>query len=154
MRQSLSIAAHCIATPTAFCIGAIIVTPPSASSPRGEVLSTGYSRELEGNTHAEECAIKKYTEENGNTAFALRERTASIYTTMEPCSVRLSGNTPCVDSILSCGFIGKVYVGVEEPTDFVVCEGVAKLRRAGIEVFVVVEEGLSEDCLKEARRGH
>lgn len=118
------------------------------------MLSTGYSRELEGNTHAEECAIKKYTEENGNTAFALRERTASIYTTMEPCSVRLSGNTPCVDSILSCGFIGKVYVGVEEPTDFVVCEGVAKLRRAGIEVFVVVEEGLSEDCLKEARRGH
>ena len=63
-----------------------------------------------------------------------------MYTTMEPCSIRLSGNLPCCQSILStlrrpepssgskagAGVgvrITRVYVGAMEPENFVQCEG-------------------------------
>ena len=50
--------------------------------------------------------------------------------------------------------LGKVYMGVEEPKDFVECEGTRKLKASGAEVWVVEDDGLREACLKEARRGH
>ena len=73
---------------------------------------------------------------------------ASIYTTLEPCSVRKSGSRPCADRIIEAGF-ARVYVGVLEPGDFVVCEGTQRLLDAGIEVVLV--EGLEEECLSVAR---
>lgn len=165
MSLALEEAKKCIATPTAFCVGCIITSAPTTSFPKGRILSTGYSRELEGNTHAEECAIAKYLSPLPSTSnestITEEERvvrtkelqSARIYTTMEPCSLRLSGNIPCVDRVISLNF-AEVYMGVEEPGDFVVCEGVKKMRTKGIQVFVVEEEGLREDCLNEARRGH
>lgn len=170
MRLALEEAKKCKATPTAFCVGCIITTIPTLLFPKGEILSTGYSRELEGNTHAEECAISKFlttlsilsSPSSSATVEELDQeiqskltalKSARIYTTMEPCSLRLSGNTPCVDRVIELEF-NSVYMGVEEPGDFVICEGVRKLREKGIEVFVVVQDGLREDCLREARRGH
>lgn len=165
MRLALGEAQKCIATPTAFCVGCIITSAPTPSFPQGKTLSTGYSRELEGNTHAEECAISKFLSpisSNSNEPTITEEekskrvielQSARIYTTMEPCSLRLSGNVPCVDRVIELNF-DQVYMGVEEPGDFVVCEGVKKMRAKGIQVFVVEEDGLREDCLKEARRGH
>lgn len=129
--------------PSAFCVGAVLVSSES------EVLATGYSRELPGNTHAEACAIDKYLAQPDADESKLRG--AAIYTTMEPCSVRLSGNIPCVERILQAG-ISKVYLGVEEPIDFVVCEGTRMLTEKGVEVFVVRGEGLQEKCLIAARR--
>lgn len=41
--------------------------------------------------------------------------------------------------------------GVEEPPDFVQCEGVKILQQGGVDVLRV--SGLEEDCLKAARRG-
>lgn len=76
-----------------------------------------------------------------------------MYTTMEPCSLRLSGNMPCVQRVLQTG-ITKVYIGVQEPTDFVECEGTRLLRDCGRQVWVVEAPGLAEECLYEARRGH
>ena len=110
MEMAIAEADKCGPTTTAFSVGAVIVNGT-------EVLSTGYSRERPGNTHAEQCALEKYFEKTG-------ERTVPpgsiIYTTMEPCSLRLSGNEPCVQRILGLnGNISTVFVGVMEPDTFV-----------------------------------
>jgi pyrimidine deaminase RibD-like protein len=56
-----------------------------------------------------------------------------MYTTMEPCSKRVSGNSPCVARILATRDYGnsragckviRVYVGAMEPSNFVNCEGI------------------------------
>ncbi|KAM0753898.1 cytidine deaminase-like protein [Meredithblackwellia eburnea MCA 4105] len=156
MNLALEQARKCTPTPTAFCVGAVIVAPPSPEgvnpSYTARILATGYSRELPGNTHAEACAIDKLLAQEPVRGPALLQGSA-IYTTMEPCSVRLSGNTPCVDRCIQAK-IAYVYMGVEEPTDFVECEGIRKLKDSGAAVFVVESEGLREECLREARRGH
>ncbi|KAF8534557.1 cytidine deaminase-like protein, partial [Trichophaea hybrida] len=140
LRHALSLAHQCIPTATAFCVGAVIV------SPTGEVLSTGFSRELPGNTHAEQCALDKLL-------LATPPEGSIMYTTMEPCSERLSGNRPCLYRILETGGIDTVVVGVKEPTTFIkenVCERV--LREKGI-VYLHVS-GLEREILEVAERGH
>ncbi|KAK4703809.1 hypothetical protein P7C70_g2405, partial [Phenoliferia sp. Uapishka_3] len=151
LELALSEAEKCTATPTAFCVGCVIVSHATSTSP-SVLLSTGYSRELPGNTHAEANAIDKLFASDPTRAASLLKG-ASIYTTMEPCSVRLSGNKPCVERCIEMGF-ANVYMGVEEPNDFVACQGTRKLRECGADVWVVVREGLREACLAEARRGH
>jgi pyrimidine deaminase RibD-like protein len=138
MLVALNEARKATPVPSAFCVGAVIVDPST-----GKVLSTGYSRELPGNTHAEACALDKLPP----TALEAVDG-ADMYTTMEPCSVRLSGNTPCVTRILGAG-IKRVYVGVEEPKDFVLCEGTRLLREKGVEVINVSD--YAEACLDVAR---
>ncbi|CAG8589762.1 17987_t:CDS:2, partial [Acaulospora morrowiae] len=115
----------------AYCVGAVIVKD-------SKILATGYSRELPGNTHAEECALQKI-EDPTQLAGSI------IYTTMEPCSKRLSGKKPCVERILESG-LKRVVLGVKEPDVFVKCEGIDILRKREIEVVVL--EGLEEECLK------
>lgn len=140
MELALAEAGKCTPTPSAFCVGAVLV---SASDGSYQLLSTGYSRELEGNTHAEACAIDKLEDVD-------QLKDADIYTTMEPCSVRLSGNTTCCERLLAVG-VKRVFLGTREPDEFVVCEGIAKLRQAGVEVITVA--GFEERCLEAARRG-
>jgi len=144
MTLALEQAEQCIPAPTAFCVGAVISSPESS-----EVLSTGYSRELEGNTHAEANAIDKLLNQQKDTQDKLQG--SDIYTTMEPCSVRLSGNVDCTKRILQAG-IKRVFLGTVEPDDFVKCEGVQLLKDAGVEVYTV--PGFAERCLEVARRGH
>ncbi|GAA5872521.1 hypothetical protein JCM3774_006842 [Rhodotorula dairenensis] len=162
MRQALEQARKSIPIETAFCVGAVIVSSPTHPTSPATVLATGYSRELPGNTHAEQCALDKLHHpravgsesdplEDGQGRLLLEG--ASIYTTMEPCSKRLSGNVPCVQRILETG-ISTVYIGVEEPKDFVECEGTRLLHQAGRRVFVVVDPsdpGLGQACLQVAR---
>lgn len=139
MELALSEAKKCEPSPTAFCVGCVI------TNEQGDVISTGYSRELPGNTHAEQCALDKLDP-------SVDLSSARLYSTMEPCSVRLSGNKPCADRILDTE-IKHVFVGVLEPKDFVECEGVHKLAKAGVAVEVVESGDLGERCLREARRG-
>lgn len=148
MELALKEAAKCTPSPTAFCVGAIIVKTTSTSHP--DPLSTGFSRELEGNTHAEQCAIDKLVAGKGEASAKETLQGADMYTTMEPCSVRLSGNKPCTDRILECG-ITRVFLGTMEPDEFVKCEGVRLLQDKGVEVYNV--PGFAEKCLLEARRG-
>ncbi|GAA5911745.1 hypothetical protein JCM8208_005586 [Rhodotorula glutinis] len=167
MRLALAEARKSVHTPTAFCVGAVVVSAPHHPTRPLDVLATGYSRELEGNTHAEQCALDKValsaspprapsstsTISSSSSPLDSLLDGASIYTTMEPCSTRLSGNTPCVQRVLASP-IQRVYVGVLEPSDFVECEGVRLLREAGREVFVVVDPedpGLGDECLRVAR---
>ncbi|EIN07298.1 diaminohydroxyphosphoribosylamino-pyrimidine deaminase, partial [Punctularia strigosozonata HHB-11173 SS5] len=162
IRLALKEARKCTPTKTAFCVGCIITIryPPEADA--STILSTGYSRELPGNTHAEANALAKaraMTSDAIQSLFPTHPSLtvdellagADVYTTLEPCSVRTSGLAPCADALIAAN-IRRCIIGVGEPEDFVVCEGARKLRDAGIEVVWL--KGLEEECLKEARRGH
>ena len=173
MRLAIAQAHLCTPTHSAYSVGAILVQhtnttnqpsllPPTAPSAEriGEqyrVAATGYSRELGDKTHAEECAFVKH-----NTATTPVSPTSTpttdaphafpplvgrftLYTTMEPCSVRLSGRTACVTHCLVV-HVGRVVVGVEEPKVFVSdCQGMRLLREGGVEVRRL--EGLEAECL-------
>lgn len=140
MELALEEAKKCEGTETAFSVGAVLVKD-------GEVLSTGYSRELPGNTHAEQCALEKYFAKHNTKD--VPEGTV-IYTTMEPCSERLSGNEPCVQRILkSC--IKTVFVGVLEPDTFVANNtGKQLLTEANVEYIHI--PGYEEECLAAATK--
>jgi pyrimidine deaminase RibD-like protein len=168
LHLALEEAKKCEPTPTAFCIGCVITIDwPLGLGAQNEenvvttVVSTGFSRELEGNTHAEANALAKLRglsnnelakllPEVGDVDVADLLRHADVYTTMEPCSVRTSGLAPCADALIVAG-VKRCLIGVAEPTDFVVCEGTQRLRDAGIVVEYIV--GLEDECLTVARRG-
>jgi pyrimidine deaminase RibD-like protein len=144
LRLALEQAKKCTPTSTAFCVGCVITDPQTH-----KVLATGYSRELPGNTHAEECALRKLAESRR------QYEGLDMYTTMEPCSERLSGNKPCADRILEAnGLIGRVVLGVREPDDFVKCVGANKLRENGIMVVHNTDAELERECLRIAKLGH
>lgn len=126
-----------------------------------QILSTGYTLELPGNTHAEQCCLDKYcatkeipVEEIGN---VLPTNTV-LYTTMEPCDRRASCNVPCTERILRTksginGGIKTVYLGVKEPEIFVgVNTGRTKLQEGGITCIHVT--GLEDAILAVATAGH
>ncbi|KAI9604636.1 hypothetical protein KEM48_002391 [Puccinia striiformis f. sp. tritici PST-130] len=94
MRKAIALARQCKPIPTAFCVGCLMTKTGTS-----EVISEGYSRELEGNTHAEQCAIMKILNQLSSPNIPTY-MDIDLYTTMEPCSVRLSGNKPCTDLIL------------------------------------------------------
>ncbi|CAE6456383.1 unnamed protein product [Rhizoctonia solani] len=163
MRLALEEAAKCEPIPTAFCVGCVITVPTLGTdgTMAQKILATGYSRELTGNTHAEANALAKAhnlagTEEllqafgHGAEPSSLL-RLADVYTTLEPCSVRLSGLAPCADALVSAG-VRNCIIGVKEPADFVQCEGTKKLQDAGINVIWL--DDLEAECLTMARRGH
>ncbi|KAJ2371815.1 hypothetical protein H4S02_009419 [Coemansia sp. RSA 2611] len=119
---------------TAFNVGSLLVNGR-------QIIATGYSRELPGNTHAAQCALAK----SKATQQAHLVQGAVLYSTMEPCSFRLSGNVPCSTHIIDAG-IRQVVIGVKEPTTFSSCQGVARLLEAGIEVIHL--KLLEEECLR------
>ena len=164
MKIALDEANKCIPTPTAFCVGCVIVVPVrSETGVEGKaVLSTGYSRELEGNTHAEANALAKARDltpvelekffpegipSDGGVGGLLEK--ADVYTTLEPCSIRTSGLPACADALVGVR-VRRCYIGVAEPDDFVICEGADKLKKSGVEVVWL--KGLERECLDTARR--
>jgi len=116
----------------------------------GEVLSTGHSRELEGNTHAEQCALEKYFEKSGKREVPLG---TELFTTMEPCSFRLSGNLPCVQRILQTPGIKTCFVGVVEPDVFVKDNTSYKILTDSDIAYVHIP-GYEDECLEIAKKGH
>jgi len=132
----------------------------SSSSPSGLILADGYSRQIPGNTHAEANALTNFQSRllqlhSSAEGRALPSKEAILsdtdcYATMEPCSVRTSGGPSCALELVKAGVRG-VWLGVEEPPDFVQCQGVNILLEGGVKVGRVA--GLEEDCLKAARRG-
>lgn len=106
---------------TAYSVGAIIVH-------NGEEIATGYSRETDPHVHAEESALRKLGDDP-------RLRSATIYSTLEPCSERRSSPHPCTQLILAAG-IPRVVIGYREPAMLVQnCVGVEQLESAGVEVI-------------------
>jgi pyrimidine deaminase RibD-like protein len=157
MRLALDQAQESPPKPSNFRVGALLVDADT-----GAIISRGYTLECEGNTHAEQCCLLKLAREiycsEERVGEALPPNTV-IYTTMEPCNLRLSGNLPCVDRIIRTRgkngeqAIKKVYLGVKEPEKFVgENEGRKKLEGHGIECIHV--PGLEERILSVAIAGH
>ena len=90
----------------------------------------GYSLETGDSVHAEEVALAKAEQ------LAIEVTGATLYSSLEPYSVRLSGKRSCTSRIIAAG-IRKVVFAMREPPTFVTCEGLAQLRAAGIEVVEI-----------------
>lgn len=156
MRLALQQAKKSPPKPSNFRVGAVLLDTAS-----NQILATGFTLELAGNTHAEQCCLQKYADSQGVPGERVGEvlpEESILYTTMEPCNFRASGNLPCVDRIIQTQTGGKkgirkVYVGVKEPDKFVgENQGRAKLEAHGIESIPV--PGFEDEILKIATAGH
>lgn len=121
LQQAIDLSYSCPPSPTAFSVGAIII------SGEGDVLATGYSRETSPHDHAEEVALTKLPPDDP------RLHSAIIYTSLEPCSKRASRPRTCTELILAAG-IPRVVLAWREPAIFVDCEGAELLAAAGVDV--------------------
>lgn len=168
MRLALSLATKSPCLATNYRVGALIVNSSS-----GEIVATGYTLELPGNTHAEECCLLKLSvslaSSSSSPSPALESLTDdqrvaelpeimtgphALYTTVEPCCLRLSGKTPCLRRILAQkSWITTVGYGFREPDVFVKGNsGLRELEMAGVEVVHV--PGLEEEIQRVAMEGH
>ena len=161
LEAAIAEAEKCTPVPTAFCVGCVLVVPTPGNPDKQVILATGYSRELPGNTHAEANAIEKARNLSKTQLVDLLGvqnppsiddllTTADVYTTMEPCSIRTSGLSPCANLLIDT-HVKRCMIGTGEPLDFVQCEGAQKLTDSGIEVIYI--EGYAERCLQVARKG-
>lgn len=162
LKQTIDLAKESPPKPTNFRVGCVIVAYGGPNSP--QILSTGYTLELEGNTHAEQCALQKLASqhsipEDDVGSVLSRELDAVLYTSLEPCGKRLSGNLACVQRIINTrkqnpeGGIRKVVFGAKEPGTFVQDSQSCKfLTEAGIdwEYLPDFEQGI----LSVAMEGH
>lgn len=136
LEQAVALAARCRPSQTAYSVGSVI------ADAGGQVLATGFSRELGDAWHAEEVALHK-----ARTA-GVDLTGATIYASMEPCGLRLSGRKPCVEHILEAG-IRRVVLALREPPKFVENEGLGRLQRFG--VMVIEIPGLAEAARRPNR---
>lgn len=167
LRKCLALAEQSPQRPTNFRVGAVLVSrrenDPEMTDDR--ILSTGYTMELAGNTHAEQCCFSNYASVHSVPDERVPEilpsepdRKLVMYVTMEPCGKRLSGNMPCAQRIARTrgggrSGIQKVYFGVKEPGTFVgESEGCKMLSAAGIEWEVL--PGMEREILMTATAGH
>jgi diaminohydroxyphosphoribosylaminopyrimidine deaminase/5-amino-6-(5-phosphoribosylamino)uracil reductase len=137
MRLAIELAHRCPPSPGAFSVGAVIVDQ------YGEELSRGYSRETDSHVHAEESALAKLASDDP------RLNTATIYSTLEPCSQRKSRPRTCTQLIIAAG-IPRVVMAWREPSLFVGdCQGYELLTDAGVTVVEIpdlAEEARAPNC--------
>lgn len=127
MRKAIEISKDCPVSQGAYSVGSIIVDKDN------KIISTGYSRETADNVHAEEVAIAKALLKG------IDLTGMTIYATMEPCGLRLSGKKCCAQRIIENKMARCIY-GINEPPFFVQnCTGVQKLKENGVEVEQIVE---------------
>jgi diaminohydroxyphosphoribosylaminopyrimidine deaminase/5-amino-6-(5-phosphoribosylamino)uracil reductase len=125
LREAIALADRCPPSNTAFSVGAIIVADDGAE------LGRGWSRRHDLTEHAEEAALADVTGDD-----RLRLRSATIYTSLEPCSARASRPVTCTEHILAAG-IARVVYAWSEPDLFVDGQGAELLGRAGRTVIQI-----------------
>jgi len=92
----------------------------------GRILARGYHRRA-GTAHAEVVALE---------AAGSKARGADLYTTLEPCD-HYGRTPPCSQALLDAG-VRRVITASSDPNPKVNGKGVARLRRAGVEVLTGV----------------
>ena len=139
LHEALKVAQNCQDVEW-YGVGCVIVNA------EGIIIGTGYTGEIieEGKMrHAEDVAIAKAIASGQK----LAEPGIVLYSTLEPCSIRASGKTPCCHHIIDSGIKAVVY-GAKEPFDAnlgIVCEGDSVLTKAGVHVTFLSE--LESLCL-------
>ncbi|MGX7673131.1 dCMP deaminase [Plantactinospora sp. DSM 117369] len=129
LRSAIELSRLSPPSPTHYAVGAIIVDR------YGVTLATGYTGETDPHHHAEEAALTKLAARPG-----LDLGRATLYTSMEPCTIRRSRPDPCTDLLLDAG-IARVVLALREPPLFADCDGVATLRDGGVDVVEISELG-------------
>src|ERR1700730_11403625 len=123
MSLAIELAHLCPPSEDACSVGAVIVDE------QGSEISRGYSRELDARVHAEEAALSKLSANDP------RLPSATIYSTLEPCSERRSRPLTCTQLILAAG-IGRVVIAWREPGLFIADgQGAEMLEAAGVTVI-------------------
>jgi diaminohydroxyphosphoribosylaminopyrimidine deaminase/5-amino-6-(5-phosphoribosylamino)uracil reductase len=102
-------------------VGAVIVKD-------GEIIGEGFHPRA-GEPHAEVFALRAAGE---------NARGATIYVSLEPCN-HYGRTPPCSEALVKAG-LAKVVVGMVDPNPLVAGGGISRLRDAGIEVLVGVEQ--------------
>lgn len=122
------LAADCPPSQTAFSVGAVVVADD------GTELARGHSREAgDPVVHAEEAALAKLDPADPRLA------TATVYTSLEPCTHRASRPRPCARLILDAG-VRRVVTAWREPDTFVEgADGSGLLAARGVSVVVLPE---------------
>ncbi len=101
-------------------VGAVVVKD-------GKVLATGYRGETGEGRHAEYCALRKINDDADNVDLS----GCTVYTTLEPCSIRKTGKTPCTNRLIN-GKVARVVYGLADKDETVY--GHYSLVEAGIEI--------------------
>lgn len=121
-------------------VGCVIVSPGGVSKGHTGAMTHEHLGQTKMR-HAEEVAILR-AEAEGISLVG-----GTLYSTLEPCSERLSGLRSCTSRIIGSG-IKRVVFGAHEPYDpqlKITCEGAKILAEAGIEVVHLPE--LQDECL-------
>ncbi len=126
LEHAVALAWRCPPVTTAFSVGACLVDAA------GTLLAEGWSRELDPLDHAEEDVLAKL----GPTYRAAPGTT--LYTSLEPCSVRASRPRTCTELILAAR-VPRVVFAWREPRVFVACDGAERLAAAGVEVVELAD---------------
>jgi diaminohydroxyphosphoribosylaminopyrimidine deaminase / 5-amino-6-(5-phosphoribosylamino)uracil reductase len=127
MRYAIELAHRCPAARGAYSVGAVIVDE------HGNEISSGFSRDVDDHVHAEESALAKVP------AGDPRLATATLYSTLEPCSQRKSRPRTCTQLILDAK-IPRVVLAWREPSLFVAdCQGHKLRTAAGVTVVELPE---------------
>ncbi len=121
LREAIELSRHCPPSPSAFSVGAVIVTAG------GGTIATGFSRQRDPHDHAEEGALA--TVDPGDP----RLPGATLYSSLEPCRFRASRPRPCAELIIAAG-VRRVVIAWLEPPVFARGGGAGLLRSAGITV--------------------
>lgn len=125
--EAIELSRRCPPSSRAFSVGAVIVDLA------GVMLASGYSRQRDPLDHAEEVALAQLHAGDGGLG------DATIYSSLEPCSVRASRPQPCAQLILAAG-IRRVVFAWREPSVFVAGRGAEVLREAGVTVIELPDQ--------------
>jgi pyrimidine deaminase RibD-like protein len=126
LREAITLSRNAPASDTAYSVGCVIVDAGD------RIIATGFSRERDAHSHAEQVAIEKALEERAILAGS------TLYSSLEPCSIRASELPTCAARIIEVE-IPRVVFAMREPDLFVDGEGAEVLANAGVEVVEMPE---------------
>jgi pyrimidine deaminase RibD-like protein len=103
----------------------------------GNVIATGFRGETGKGDHGEFCALKKLNADVDNVDLS----GCTVYTTLEPCTERKTGKTPCATRLISRK-VARVVYGLADKDESVY--GHHSLVEAGIEVWLFPNDLMPE----------